>query len=157
MTLKELQTAMTALIQQPVTFKRIAGNSIIIYFFGEPGDDSVVSVFIDPSWRYHLNGKVLVGSYDLLIEESDFNTKEEYEERFDYLCALTDAIKGAILVNFTIDPESSDLTMEFSGNQRLCNFANSGFDEKYWTYRNWPQQITAYVAPQGIKLEEGKG
>ncbi len=47
MTLEELQTELNNLVHQTVTFKRIAGNSIIIYFFGEPGDDSVISVFIE--------------------------------------------------------------------------------------------------------------
>src|SRR5215470_5337904 len=98
MTLEELQAELKGLINQTVTFKRVAGNSIIVYFFGEPGDDGVISVFIDPSWRYQKNGKVIVGSHDLQIEEGDFNSKEEYEERFHHLCSLTDAIKGAELV-----------------------------------------------------------
>ena len=156
MTLEELQTELNGLIHQIVTFKRVAANSIIIYFFGEPGDDSVLSVFIDPSWRYQKNGKVIIGSYDLQIEEDDFNSEEEYEERFDYLCSLTDEIKGAELVNCTIDLASSDITMEFSGNQILRNFANSGFDDKAWTYRNCPKQLTAYVSPLGVTLREEK-
>ena len=156
MTLEELQAELKGLINQTVTFKRIAGNSIIVYFFGEPGDDSVVSVFIDPSWRYQKNGKVIVGSYDLQIEESDFNSKEEYEERFHQLCALTDAIIGAELVGCSVDLKSSDITMEFSGAQVLRNFANSGFDDKDWTYRNLPKQITAYASPLGVILAKEK-
>ena len=152
MTLEELQTELKGLINQTVTFKRIAGNSIIVYFFGEPGDDSVVSVFIDPSWRYQKNGKVIVGSYDLQIEESDFNSKEEYEEGFHQLCALTDDILGAELVGCSVDLESADITMEFSGSQVLRSFANSGFDDKDWTYRNLPKQITAQVSPLGVIL-----
>ena len=115
MTLQELQAELNGLINQTVTFKRVAGNSIIVYFFGEPGDGSVISVFIDPSWRYQKKGKVIVGSYDLQIEESDFNSKEEYEESFHQLCALTDAIIGAELIGCSVDLESSDITMEFSG------------------------------------------
>src|SRR5262245_11189084 len=68
MTLEELQTELNGLIHQTCTFKRIAGNSIIIYFFGEPGDDSVIGVFVDPSWRYQKNGKIILGSYDLQIK-----------------------------------------------------------------------------------------
>jgi hypothetical protein len=41
MTLEELQTELNGPIHQTVTFKRIAANSIIIYFFGEPGDDGI--------------------------------------------------------------------------------------------------------------------
>ena len=156
MTLEGLQTELQDLINQVVTFNRVAGNSIIVYFFGEPGDDGVVSVFIDPSWRYQKNGKIVLGSYDLLIEEDDFNSKGEYEDRFEYLCSLTDSIKGSKLIRCSVDLESSDITMEFSGSQILRNFANSAFDDKHWTYRNRPKQLTACAAPIGVTLREEK-
>src|SRR5215470_12437624 len=152
MTLEELQTELNGLIHQTVTFKRIAGNSIIIYFFGEPGDDSVISVFVDPSWRYQKNGRIILGSYDLQIDEEDFDSKEAYEERFHRLCSLTDGITGAELISCTIDLESSDINMEFSGGQVVRNFANSGFDDKHWTYRNLQKKLTAYVSPLGVKV-----
>jgi len=155
MTLEELQTDLKCLIHQTVTFKRIACNSIIIYFFGEPGDDTVISVFIDPTWRYHKNAKIIVGSYDLQIEASEFKThdEDEYEERFDYLCSLTDGLIGAALINCTVEPESWDIIMEFSDNQVLRSFANSAFDDKNWTYRNIPKQITAYISSLGVRLK----
>ena len=128
--LAELQTELQGLVHQSVSFKRIAGNSVIIYFFGEPGDDNLVSIFIDPSWRYQKNGKVVLGSYDLLIDEGDFNSKEEYEQKFDHLCSLTDDIFEAELVHCEVDLETSDITLTFSGNQVVRNFANSGFDKE---------------------------
>jgi hypothetical protein len=152
MTLAELQIELNELIHQTVSFKRVAGNSIIIYFFGEPGDDTVSSIFIDPSWRYQKDGKVVIGSYDLQIDEDDFKTEEEYEQRFDHLCSLTNDLLGAELVRCSIDLQASDITLEFSGGQMLRNFANSGFDDKDWTYRNVPKQVCAYVSPLGVKL-----
>jgi hypothetical protein len=152
MTLEELQTELNCLIHQTVTFKRIAGNSIIIYFFGEPGDDSIISVFIDPTWRYQQNGKIILGSYDLQIDEENFDSKEAYEERFYYLCSLTDGLSGAELVSCTIDPESSDINMGFSGGQVVRNFANSAFEDEHWTYRNLQKKLTANVSPVGVIL-----
>src|SRR5579872_4327898 len=114
MTLDELKVELNELVQKTVTFKRIAGNSIIIYFFGEPGDEGISSIFLDPSWRYQLNGRIIVGSYDLQLDANNFNSKQEYEERFDYLCSLTDPIKGSDLVDYNIDLDSSDLTLVFS-------------------------------------------
>jgi hypothetical protein len=147
-----LQTELNDLIQQTVTFKRIAANSIIIYFFGEPGDDSVISVFVDPTWRYEKNRKIILGSYDLQIDEEDFCSKEAYEERFHHLCSLADGLSGAELVSCAIDLESSDISMEFSGGQVVRNFANSGFEDKHWTYRNLQKKLTAYVSPLGVTL-----
>src|SRR5262245_20873807 len=150
MTLEELQAELNDLIHQTLTFKRIAGNSIIIYFYGEPGDDSVISIFVDPSWRYQRNGKIILGSYDLQIEEENFASKEAYEDRFHHLCSLTDGLSGAKLINCTIDQESSDINMEFSGSQVVRNFANSGFEDKHWTYRNLQKKLKAYVSPLGV-------
>ncbi len=154
MTLEELNSELKKLIQTTVSFKRIAGNSIIIYFFGEPGDATVVSLFINPTWRYQKQGKIIVASLDFRCEESDFNSKEEYEQTFDRMCSLTDDIKGSKLINCEIDLMSSDVTLEFSGNQILRNFANSAFDHNAWTYRNHPQNICANVSPSGIILRD---
>jgi hypothetical protein len=153
MTLEELQIELNALVHQTVTFRRIAGNHIIVYFLGEPGDKNVISVFLDPSWRYQKKGRVVVGSYDFLIEESDFESNAEHQKAFEGLCALTEDIIGAKLMNCTIDPESSDLTMEFSSNQRLCNFANSGLNDQCWVYRNHSKQLRVFVSPLGIISE----
>jgi len=152
MTLEELQTELNGLIHQTVTFIRIAGNSIIIYFFGEPGDDSVRSVFIDPTWRYEQNGKIILGSFDLQIDEENFDSKEAYKEKFHYLCSLTDGLWGAELVSCAIDLESSDINMVFSGGQVVRNFANSGFEDKHWTYRDRQKKLTATVSPHGVIL-----
>ncbi len=48
MTFEELSDELNKLVGEKVAYRRIAANSVIIYFFGDPGDESVVSVFIDP-------------------------------------------------------------------------------------------------------------
>ncbi len=154
MTLEELQVETSKLIGEEVRFKRIAGNTIIIYFFGEPGDDTVVSLFINPSWRYERNHKVIVGSADFPWDEDDFDSKEEYEQTFERMCVLSDGLTGARLLNCGIDATSSDVTLSFSDDQTIRNFANSAFDKSAWTYRNHPHQLTACISPLGISLRD---
>lgn len=156
MTFEELNAELQRLVGEKVSFVRVAANSIIIYFFGEPGDDSVISVFIDPTWRFQSRGKVITGSYDLQIGESDFESKEEYQREFERLASLPSSLEGSKLERVEIDFESSDISMKFSDDQGVRNFANSAFDDKDWTYRNAAQGITAYVSPLGIKLQSKK-
>lgn len=156
MTFEELSDELNKLVSEKVAYRRIAANSIIIYFFGEPGDESVVSVFIDPTWHYQQHGKVVLGSRDLQIEEEDFNSKEEYQEEFQRLCSLADVLEGATLEHVEVDFQSSDISMTFSDGQVLRNFANSAFDDKAWTHRNKPRGLTVYVSPLGIKLVDKK-
>lgn len=124
LTFAELNAELQELVSERVSFIRIVCNSIIIYFHGEPGDSTVVSVFIDPSWRLQHHGKVIVGSYDLQIEEADFESKEEYEDEYERIAALTYGLKGSILEAIWIDSESSDVLMKFSDHQVVRNFAN---------------------------------
>lgn len=154
MTFEELQSSLNELVHETVAFKRIAGNSVIIYFFGEPGDETVVSLFIGPTWRYERHGRIIVGSGDFAWDESDFKSKEEYDQTFDKMCDLSDDLEGAELIACQLDQTSSDLTVTFSGNQVVRYFVNSAFKETNWTYRNRPQRLTVYVSCLGIELEK---
>lgn len=154
MTFEELNAELQKLVGERVSFVRIVCNSIIIYFHGEPGDSAVVSVFIDPTWRLQHHGKVIVGSYDLQIDEADFESKEEYQEEYERIVALTDGVEGSTLEGVGIDSESSDLLMKFSDHQVVRNFANSGFDDKAWTYRNVAQRLS--VVELGIEERSAK-
>ena len=44
--------------------------------------------------------------------------------------------------------------MRFSEDQVVRNFANSGFDDKAWTYRDVAQRTTADVSPLGIRVRK---
>ena len=157
MTFEELDTELQKLVGEKVSFVRVAANSIIIYFLGEPGDDSVVSVFIDPAWRFQRHGKVIIGSYDLQIDECDFETKEKYQAEFERLASLPGSLEGSKLESVEIDFESSDISMRFSDGRVVRNFANSAFDDKAWTYHSAPKGIRAYVSPLGIRQRSRKG
>ncbi|HEV2175804.1 MAG TPA: hypothetical protein VGW33_01150 [Terriglobia bacterium] len=151
MTFEDLKTKLDELVNQHVTFTRIAGNSIIVYFFGEPGDKTVHSVWLNPTWRYERDRRIVMGSQDLPWHE-DFKSSEEYEREFHRVCNLCDPLYGSTLLKATVDFASSDLTLEFSGEQILRKFANSASDDQAWTYRNIPLDVAADVSPSGIKV-----
>ena len=153
MTFENLNSELQTLVGEPVSFCRVAGNSLIIYFFGEPGDENVVSVFLDPTWHVRQNGKIVLGSFDLQIEESDFESEQDYNDEFERLALLKDNLYGSKLESVELDFESSDICLKFSGDQVVTNFANSAFDAMAWTYRNMQKNITAYVSTLGVNLQ----
>ena len=154
MTFEELNLELETLIGQVVSFKRVACDSVIIYFFGGPGDPSDLSVFIDPTWRYEQEGKVILGSYDVSMDESEFDSKEQCLQAFHHLASYMDDLVGASLLKFQVDPLSSDITMEFSGGRVLRSFVNSAFEDTAWTYRNYPKKFYAQVSSRGIIVGE---
>ena len=151
MTLEELSFELKRLVGETVSSKLIACNSITLYFFGEPRADSAVSVSIASTWRYQQHGEIVVGSDDFPAG-SDFTSKEEYRKTFDRMCALTDVLEGAMLVDCEVDLVTSDIRMEFSEGQVIRNFANKAFADAAWTYRNPARNLTAYVSPSGVSV-----
>ena len=152
MTFENLNAELQNLVGTSVSFSRVAANSLIIYFFGEPEDDNVVSLFLDPTWRFEQNGKIVLGSFDLQIDEEDFESEQLYNDEFERLATLKDSLNGSTLERVTLDFGTSDVCLKFSDRQIVRNFSNSAFDDKAWTYRNVPKKTTAYVSPLGIKL-----
>ncbi|MCU1268161.1 MAG: hypothetical protein JWM21_4479 [Acidobacteria bacterium] len=133
MTLEEKHLELKKLLGETVSCKLIACSSILLYFFGEPRDKGVVSICINPPWRYQQQGEIIVGSGDFPFRESDFISKEEYQKTFDRMCALTDGLDGAVLIDCEVDLETSDLLLEFSDGQVVRNFMNSAFTDAAWS------------------------
>ena len=154
MNFEELHVELNKLLGERVLYKRVAGNSLIFYFFGEPGDPNVRSIWLEPPWRYERGGRVVAGSYDIPYDEADFETKEEYRREFDRICGLSDALEKSELLSLKVDEASSDLTLEFSDGQRVRSFASSAFEMPAWTYRNVPRDLAVHVSPGGIEARE---
>ena len=152
MTVDSLKATLYELVGEPVAVKRIAANSILLYFFGGPGDPAAVGIFIDPSWRYERAGQVILGSYDLQLETLHDSPKAERDREFDRLCSLCEPIEGSRLANYKLDVPSFDITLELSGGQILRKFASSAFDEPEWTLYDDRVRTVVEVFPQGIRL-----
>ena len=156
MTLEELNLELKKLVGEEVSLKVIALRSLGLYFCGQPYDHNSVSFLIHPPWRYQQHGEVIVGSSDIDFAAADSTSEESHENRMDGICALTDALEGARLLDCKVDVVTSDLVLEFSGEQVVRNFASSVFDETAWVYRKPRRHLAASVSPSGITLETKK-
>lgn len=154
MTLDELNEELRPLISQPASFKRNAANSLILYFYGEPGDPEVISFFIDPTWRFERHGRIVIGSYDFQIRKSDFDSEESYRLEWDRRCDLMSGLIGSLLEGVEVSPLTGDLLLRFADSQIVRSFANSPFHEDTWTYRNMAKKIKVKVSPLGIRVEQ---
>jgi hypothetical protein len=153
MTLEELNLELKKLVGEEVTVKRIVCDSLTIYFLGDARQESAVSIFIGSSWRYQQHGEIVVGSHDFHVANSGYPSAEDYRKTFERMCSLINALEGARLVDCEVDLETSDLFMEFSGDQVVRSFANSAFDTEAWAYRNRPRNLVVDVSPSGVRSE----
>ncbi len=157
MKLEELELELNTLINQEVSFTRIAGNTIIIYFFDEPGGSDVVSLGIEPIWRLEQDNNIVFASNDLAYFE-DEEEYSEYEKRFNKLCSCINLGRIAKLIDFEIDKISNDLFLAFSNGQIIRSFTCSVVysDDESWILRNEPKKIRIDIKPSTIKKAELK-
>lgn len=158
MTLEELNLELKKLVGEEVSLKVIALRSLGLYFCGQPHDHNNVSFLIHPPWRYEQQGEVIVGSGDIYFAAANSTPEEQkaHESKLDGIRSLTGALEGARLVDCRVDLVTSDLILEFSGDQVVRNFADSAFDETAWIYRKPRRNLAASVSPSGIRLETKK-
>jgi len=152
-TFDELSLMLQTLVGQPI-HKVLVVNTIILYFYLRPIDDRFVTIRLNTPWRYSQNGKVILGSYDLYLEDDPFPSKEEASKEFHFRCAFLDNLEGSRLESIVIDSESSDLLMRFSDGQILRNFTTSALDEESWTFRDRRTGFAAFVSHAGVATIE---
>ena len=148
----ELHNEVANLVGSRLSFKRIAATSIIFYFGGEPGDSTVQSFWLEPPWRYECGGRVVVGSRDLNLDDTDFVSKDEKNNEWNRRCCLVDGVENHMLESITLDPISHDIALIFSEGHIVRQFSSSALNETGWTYRNRSKQITIDVSSATIEL-----
>ena len=134
-------TEIKSLVGRTVTFKRIAGNSLILYFNGRPGDPDVKSVWLDPSWRYEYKGQIATTSEDLPWESEKGESDASFSRRFARICNKTNPLVKAKLVKIEIGSNSQEIRLSFSGFQIIRTVVNSRSLDS-WVYRNGTQNLS---------------
>ncbi len=135
-----------SLIGQKITFKRIVGNSIILYFNGRPGDSNIQTIWIEPLWRYEKNGKYILGSSDFPQNRKRSQTEIEYNKEFSKICNYTKQLYDAKVLDIKFNDVTNDIYIELEGQQSLQTFVASNKHE-IWFYKNNLNKIriTAYI------------
>lgn len=121
---------LSALKNKKVEFRRIAGNTLILYFDGIPGDERFTTLWINPGWRYAKNDRWLLGSADIPRQIAEGEDENSYRARFDEICDRCE-LTGSRVVHLTVAEDSSDLMIELTEGQKLVSFAS------YTESENW--------------------
>jgi hypothetical protein len=141
--MEDLVNEIKKVLDQPITYKRLAVNTLIIYFHGEPGDKGIKYFVIPPSWRYQKNGILLLGNYDIPFDKSDVAKELDFKTEFNRICSLSDDLIGSRLIDFKITSETNDLELLFEHNQKVFKFQNS-IILNYWQFDNGKDTFEIY-------------
>jgi hypothetical protein len=154
--MKELKTELNQIVGQKVSFRRMGGNRLILYFGGEPGDVGVSCIWLDPIWRYEKNGQVIVGSLDIPWEADSDEAESQFALRFNSICNLMDGLIGSTLTEFSVATNSFDLSLSFSNMQKLLTFTCSTLDDEdpNWGFTDGNNGPSYYVSIKGVRISE---
>ena len=138
-----------SLAGHPITFTRLAGNSLILYVDREPGDKSGFTIWLSPTWHVKGSTGVLVGSRQVQTDEDD-NGIEAFERGAQSLSALL----NKKIIDLNIEPLTYDLQLHLDDNYWVKTFVSDPDDEESWRIRDIMAQLKLAGSPHGLTLED---
>ena len=138
--IRDLINEITGLSGKIISFKRIGGNSLILYFDGTPGEANIRSLWLDPPWKYENSMGIIVDSDEFPFEQNEWQSDRDYSNEFERICRKTDDMLNSKLKEVKITKNSNELILCFDNGHILSN-SNISNDEFGWAYRNTSKNV----------------
>lgn len=135
-------------IGRPVSFRRLAANSILIYIDAEPASGSGVTYWLEPTWHLRGPDRVLTGSREAQHDED----AADPDEGFHRAATALDVLNDRILIEVRVEPISGDLLMEFEGGFLLRTFVSDPTDEEIWHISDNTTKRRLQGSPLGMEV-----
>ncbi|MBI4354048.1 MAG: hypothetical protein HY595_02310 [Candidatus Omnitrophica bacterium] len=146
--LQRLQKKLTGL---KVTFRRLVGNSLIIYLGCEPGNKEGYVIWFEPCWNFCGPSKVLAGSC-----QSELAVGPYQAEGFKKIAPLLDKLIGRKIVSVQVEPRSNHLKVLFIGGYQLTTFIDDPEKNESWHITDNGSELVIYASPSGIEIRKNK-
>jgi len=141
------------LIGRPITFSRLAANSLILFVDGQPGDERGFSIWFEPTWHMSSPKGVLVGSRQAQGTGEAGATKEELQQ----VGAPLTVLNGLQITAIDLDSRSNDMTLTVGGEYLVQTFVADPTDDHSWHIRDVEKLLSVYGSPCGLEIHESKG
>lgn len=141
-----------ALLGRPVTFTRLAANSLILYVDCQPDDKRGFAIWLEPPWHVSSPDRVLAGSRQAQGKGEQGATKEELDE----VAAPLKALNGLPVTAIEVDPRTNDLTLTVGGEFLVKTFVSDPTDDHSWHIRDKEKLLSVYSSPGGLEIHESQ-
>lgn len=142
---KEIEEFIQRVIDQRVTFRRLAGNTLILYLNCDPGDNHGYSIWIEPTWHYSNTSKVLVGSRQAQVED---------KQELDQIGGLMDGVDKRKIESISIAPVSHDIHILFEHGYSIKTFVADPTDDFIWYIDDHANKLKLHASPKGLEIIE---
>ena len=139
------------LLGRRVTFRRLAGNSFLVYLECEPGDKQGFVIWLEPSWHLCNRSKVLVGSH-----QSELARGPRQKAGFKKVAPLLNKLIGKKVTSVNIAPGSHDLEVRLSGGYHLRTFADDPASFECWHITDATNNLVLYGSASGLRVQKQK-
>ena len=148
----QLRRLQKQLVGRKVAFRRLVGNSLLIYLECEPGDKTGFVIWLEPCWHFCGPSKVLVGSY-----QSELAAGPHQAEGFKKIAPLLDRTIGRKVASVHIEPYSNDLRVQLGGGYWLETFVDDPASNENWHVTDNVSGLTVYASPSGLRVLRKRG
>ena len=136
-----LDDLLARVVGRPITARRLAGNSLLVYIDGCPGDSTGVTFWFQPTWNLRSQTEVLTGSRQAQSSEDDQPEDEADAAKvepsgFERAAAAIDLLVGEVVEWVSVDPVTGDLRVGTSKGYTVSTFISDPTDEEFWHIRD---------------------
>ncbi len=135
------------LVGEPVSFRRLAGNSLLVYFGGDPGEGATHVIWLEPTWHMVGPEGVLAGSR----QAQDSDPEEGDGTGFAAAGRALDELMGQELRSIDVDVRTHDLTLTFSRDLALRTFVADPRDDETWYVKENGTGHRLEASPRGLR------
>ncbi len=133
MTPEELLADLRArIVGHTVRRRRLATNSLLVYIDADPGDETGITLWFEPTWHLRDETRVLTGSRQAQHDPD----ADAPDAGFEAAAAAVDALVGREVVSLSVTAATGDLTLNFDGGLTLCTFVSDPTADELWHIRD---------------------
>lgn len=118
----------SGIVGHEVRWRRLAGNSLIVYIDCEPGDDTGFVIWFEPTWNLRDSERVLTGSRQAQHDED----AEDPYSGFKQAGEAVDMLVGRRVTELLMEPVTGDLRLELDGGLSVRTFVSDPETDHLW-------------------------
>jgi len=133
------------LIGRPVTFTRLAANSLLVYIDGEPGSGTGLTFWFEPTWHLLGPAGVLLGSRQAQTEDAENHSR---------LSDLPLKLFQKKVEEVSVSPITHDIHVLFEGAYAIATFVSDPTDVESWHIRDNQTKQRVVGCAKGLRVTE---
>lgn len=136
------------IVGRKVTYRRLAGNSLLIYIDCEPGDKSGFIIWLEPTWNFVGPESVLTGS-----RQAQHNSDEEDPDAgFRHAGEMMNSALHRTVEGITIEPITRSLILSLSEGYTIRTFVSDPTSIEDWYIQEKATEHALEATSKGIEF-----